>query len=167
MRSGGIVDALPMPLGSLSTRGLAGPNGTPLMAEFPAPADPAGGVSCAWAPPGAPPSSSRRTSTDLRDIEYFRGFQLNHRVACPFPHSGRCRASARPGGPTGRCEAYNRFSAAWGAIAQYAKDHRELGDISSVSLSEFENRHREAERARDNVCAGRLLRRFPPDIIQR
>jgi hypothetical protein len=45
--SGGTLDALPMPLGSLSTLGLAGPNGTPLIAELPAPADPAGGVSCA------------------------------------------------------------------------------------------------------------------------
>jgi hypothetical protein len=42
-----------MPLGSLSTRGLAGPNGTPLIAELPAPADPAGGVSCAYALAGA------------------------------------------------------------------------------------------------------------------
>jgi hypothetical protein len=32
-----------MPLGSESTLGLAGPNGTPLIAELPAPADPAGG----------------------------------------------------------------------------------------------------------------------------
>jgi hypothetical protein len=42
-----------MPLGSLSTRGLAGPKGTPLIAELPAPADPAGGVSCAYALAGA------------------------------------------------------------------------------------------------------------------
>lgn len=41
--SGGMLEALPMPLGSLSTRGLAGPNGTPLIGESPAPADPAGG----------------------------------------------------------------------------------------------------------------------------
>src|ERR1700757_483504 len=45
--SGGSLDALPIPLGSLSTLGLAGPNGTPLMGELPAPAEPAGGVSCA------------------------------------------------------------------------------------------------------------------------
>jgi hypothetical protein len=45
--SGGRLDALPMPLGSLSTLGLAGPNGTPLIGELPAPADPASGVSCA------------------------------------------------------------------------------------------------------------------------
>jgi hypothetical protein len=70
-------------------------------------------------------------------------------------------------GPTGRCAAYNRFSAAWGAIEQYAKDHREMCDISAVSLSEIEKRHREAERARDNVCAGRPLRPFPPEIILR
>lgn len=45
--SGGSLDALPMPLGSLSTLGLAGPAGMPLIAELPAPADPAGGTSCA------------------------------------------------------------------------------------------------------------------------
>jgi hypothetical protein len=45
--SGGILEALPMPLGSLSTLGLAGPKGMPLIGELPAPADPAGGVSCA------------------------------------------------------------------------------------------------------------------------
>jgi hypothetical protein len=42
-----------MPLGSLSTLGLAEPKGTPLIAELPAPADPAGGVSCAYAFAGA------------------------------------------------------------------------------------------------------------------
>ena len=69
--------------------------------------------------------------------------------------------------PSDRCGAYNRFSMAWGAIAQYANDHRELCDISIVLLSEFEKRHREAEKARDNVCAGRPLRPYPPDIIER
>ena len=63
-----------MPLGSLSTLGLAGPNGTPLIAELPAPADPAGGVSCAYALAGATrlPSSRMRTRGELRDIESFR-----------------------------------------------------------------------------------------------
>jgi hypothetical protein len=45
--SGGIRPALLMPLGSDSTLGLAGPNGTPEIAELPAPAEPAGGTSCA------------------------------------------------------------------------------------------------------------------------
>jgi hypothetical protein len=60
-----------MPLGSLSTRGLAGPKGTPLIGELPAPADPAGGVSWAYALPGAtrPPISRTRTSTELRNID--------------------------------------------------------------------------------------------------
>lgn len=69
--SGGTLEALPMPLGSLSTLGLAGPNGTPLIDELPAPADPAGGVSCAYALPGAIklPSSRTRTSAELRNID--------------------------------------------------------------------------------------------------
>jgi hypothetical protein len=59
-----------MPLGSESTLGLAGPNGTPLIAELPAPADPADGVSCAKARAGKIrlPSARTRTSAELRDI---------------------------------------------------------------------------------------------------
>jgi hypothetical protein len=53
---------------------LAGPNGTPLIGELPAPADPAGGVSCAYARPGAiiAPSSRTRMNTELRDIACFQ-----------------------------------------------------------------------------------------------
>ena len=51
--SGGILAALPMPLGSESALGLAGPNGTPDIDELPAPAEPAGGVNCANAVAGA------------------------------------------------------------------------------------------------------------------
>jgi hypothetical protein len=74
--SGGILEALPMPLGSLSTLGLAGPKGTPLIGELPAPADPAGGVSCAYALGDATmlPSSAMRTNARLRDIESFPGY---------------------------------------------------------------------------------------------
>ena len=49
---GGIREALPIPLGSPITLGLAGPYGIPLIAELPAPADPAGGGNCARAPTG-------------------------------------------------------------------------------------------------------------------
>jgi hypothetical protein len=66
-----------------------------------------------------------------------------------------------------RCEAYIRSSMAWGVMVQYANDHRELCEISIRSLSEFEKYHREAVRARDNVCAGRPVRPFPPEIIRR
>lgn len=53
-----------MPLGSTSILGLAGPNGTPLIAELPAPADPAGGVNCAKVGAGTirRPSAKARTS---------------------------------------------------------------------------------------------------------
>src|ERR1700726_2291723 len=72
-----------MPLGSESTLGLAGPNGTPLIAELPAPADPAGGVSCAYALAGATrlPSSRMRTRCELRDIEFF-SWRSNDYVGC-------------------------------------------------------------------------------------
>jgi hypothetical protein len=67
-----------MPLGSESALGLAGPNGTPLIAELPAPADPAGGVSCAKACADTItlPSANARTSAELRDIEVSPGPHL-------------------------------------------------------------------------------------------
>ena len=68
---------------------------------------------------------------------------------------------------SGLCGAYSRFSVTWGEIVQYANDHRELCDISSDALNEFEKRHREAVKAREAVCASRPLQPFPPDIIQR
>jgi len=68
-RSGGTLEAFPMPLGSERTLGLAGPNGTPLTAELPAPADPAGGVICAKACPWRYKlPSAARTSAKLRAI---------------------------------------------------------------------------------------------------
>jgi hypothetical protein len=66
-----------------------------------------------------------------------------------------------------RCVAYNRFSAAWAAVARYASDHREQCEISADSMGGFEKRHAEADKARDNICAGRPARPFPPEIIQR
>jgi hypothetical protein len=65
-----------------------------------------------------------------------------------------------------RCEAYNRVSRAWDAIVEYASDNREMCDISEVSLSGFERDHSDAVKVRDNACAGRPLRPFPPDIIK-
>src|SRR5258708_16852764 len=68
--------------------------------------------------------------------------------------------------PSQRCQAYIRISMAWEAMAQYASDHRESCDISNVSLNEFEQRHREAVTARDNVCSGRPIRPFPAELLQ-
>lgn len=67
-----------MPLGSESALGLAGPNGTPLIGELPAPADPAGGVNCAKARAGTirQPSAKARTSAELGDIQVSPGLHL-------------------------------------------------------------------------------------------
>jgi hypothetical protein len=99
--------------------------------------------------------------------------QANAQTQCP--ELTRLRSEAvEASKPLGRaralishsCEAYIRSSMAWGAMVQYANDHREMCDISFHSLGEFEKYHREAVTARDNVCAGRPIRPFPPDIIQ-
>jgi hypothetical protein len=66
-----------------------------------------------------------------------------------------------------RCAAYIHFSLAWGAIARYANDHREMCDISDVLLDDFEKQHRVAMEARKNVCAGRSARPYPAEIIRR
>jgi hypothetical protein len=69
LRSAGVLAALPMPLGSDSDLGLAGPKGTPLIGVLPAPADPAGGVNCAKACPGRTRlPSTARTNAVMRDI---------------------------------------------------------------------------------------------------
>ncbi|MBR0855360.1 hypothetical protein [Bradyrhizobium liaoningense] len=66
-----------------------------------------------------------------------------------------------------RCGAYVRASLAWRAVVDYASDHQDVCEISDGSLSDLEKSHREAVVARDNVCAGRPVRPFPADIIQR
>ena len=88
LRSGGRLEAFPMPLGSERTLGLAGPYGTPLIAELPAPADPAGGVSCAKACPGRYKlPSTARTSTVMRDIRPSGNF--NNKLSRGFPQARR------------------------------------------------------------------------------
>src|ERR1700730_5059775 len=90
VRSGGISEAFPMPLGSESTLGLAGPNGTPLIAELPAPADPAGGARRAKACAGKIrlPSAKTRTSAELRDIQVSPGgCTFNDDLGRAFPQA--------------------------------------------------------------------------------
>jgi hypothetical protein len=72
--SGAIRPALPIPLGSDSTAGLAGPLGMPEMAELPAPAEPAGGTNCANASDASGPANVSATamaqaSAGVRDIQ--------------------------------------------------------------------------------------------------
>ena len=78
-----------MPLGSESTLGLAGPNGTPEIAELPAPADPAGGTSWANVCDGKiTDSATKRTSVELRGINVTpKGHGSNHHVGSVFPRA--------------------------------------------------------------------------------
>lgn len=63
-----------------------------------------------------------------------------------------------------RCDDHNRFVIAWSAIVLYADVHRVSCNITDAILDQFEKRHRDAARTRDNVCAGRLL--SPPEIVR-
>lgn len=77
-------------------------------------------------------------------------------------------AAAKParGAPAlGRCETYIRISIAWNDVAKYASDHREACDVSSPMLDAIEKAHREAVKARDNVCTGRPVLPYRADII--
>jgi len=66
-----------------------------------------------------------------------------------------------------RCGALYHASLAAEATLKYADNNRESCDISVPVLDEVERYHRETVQARHNACAGRPLRPFPPDIIQR
>ncbi|HEX4556854.1 MAG TPA: hypothetical protein VH249_22885 [Xanthobacteraceae bacterium] len=102
------------------------------------------------------------------------GFCIQAHAQDRCPELTRLRGEAaealketRTGPASVRCESYSRLSKAQSAMVQYASDHRDSCDISVSSLSELERNHQDAEKARDNVCAGRPARPFPADIIQR
>ena len=69
--------------------------------------------------------------------------------------------------PSERCGALYHASLAAEATLKYSDDNRESCDISVPLLNHVDRYHRETVRARDNACAGRPLRPFPADIIQR
>jgi hypothetical protein len=65
-----------------------------------------------------------------------------------------------------RCGALHHAALAAEATLGYANNNRESCNISVTLLNQVEAHHREAVQARDNVCAGRPLRPYPPDIIK-
>jgi hypothetical protein len=69
--------------------------------------------------------------------------------------------------PSVLCGALYRASLATEATLNYANNNRESCNISVPLLNQVEGYHREAVQARANACAGRPLRPYPPDIIQR
>ena len=69
--------------------------------------------------------------------------------------------------PSERCGALYHASLAAETTLKYANNNRESCDISAPLLNQVEGYHREAVQARDNACAGRPLRPYPADIIQR
>ena len=66
-----------------------------------------------------------------------------------------------------RCGELYHASLAAEATLKYADNNRESCNISVQLLNQVEGYQREAVQARDNACAGRPLRPFPADIIQR
>jgi hypothetical protein len=69
--------------------------------------------------------------------------------------------------PSERCGALYHASSAAEATLKYANNNRESCDISVPLLNQVEGYHRKAVQARNNACAGRPLRPYPADIIQR
>ena len=96
----------------------------------------------------------------------------NAQTQCP--ELARLRAEAEAAAKPTRgaralagCETYIRISIAWNDAAKYASDHREACDVSSPVLDAIEKAHREAVKARDNVCTGRPFRNYPAEIMPR
>jgi len=90
----------------------------------------------------------------------------------PCPELVRLRSEAqealkesRIAPPFERCYRYNRLLQAWDAVAQFARDNRASCHVTIASLDDFERYRQEAVKDRDNVCAGRLRRPFPPEKI--
>jgi hypothetical protein len=69
--------------------------------------------------------------------------------------------------PSDRCGALYRAALAAEATLKYANNNRESCDLSAQLLNHVEGYYREALQARDNACAGRPLRPYRADIIQR
>ena len=69
--------------------------------------------------------------------------------------------------PSERCGALYHASLAAEATLNYANNNRESCAISVPLLNQVEGYYRKVVQARDNVCAGRPLRPYPADIIQR
>jgi len=69
--------------------------------------------------------------------------------------------------PSERCGALYHASLVAEATLDYANNNRESCNISAPLLTQVEGYHRDALHARDNACAGRPLRAYPADIIQR
>lgn len=69
--------------------------------------------------------------------------------------------------PSERCAALYHASSAAEATLKFANDNRDSCNVSVTMLNQVEGYHSEAVQARDNACAGRPLRPYPADIIQR
>jgi hypothetical protein len=123
--------------------------------------------------------ASRRALVPVLAVIALAGFSSQLRAEDQCPELTRLRSEAAEaakrifgarvfGAPLPeRCEAYVRISIAWAEAAQYASDHREACGLSEETLIELQTRHREVVQRRDNICAGRPGRPYPPDIIAR
>jgi hypothetical protein len=65
-----------------------------------------------------------------------------------------------------RCGALDRASSAAEATLNYVNSNRESCGISVHLLNQVEENHRKVAQAGDDVCAGRLMRPYPAEIIR-
>ena len=90
------------------------------------------------------------------------GVQVEAKTPCPEAWKRAMRAPQ-----SDRCGALYQAALAAEATRKYADDNRQACNVSVSLLNQVERSDREAVQARDNVCAGRPLRPYPPDIIKR
>ena len=69
--------------------------------------------------------------------------------------------------PSDRCGALYRATLATETTLNYANNNHESCNISVPMLNQVKGYHREAVQARENACAGRPLRPYRADIIER
>ena len=118
------------------------------------------------------PYDAERSACLRNDGMVGLGVQVEAQTPCPEYLRLRNAATeawkqAMTAPPSERCGALYHASSAAEATLKYADNNRESCNISVQLLNQVEGYHREAVQARDNACAGRPLRPFPADIIQR
>jgi hypothetical protein len=101
------------------------------------------------------------------------GLAVHAEAQTPCPELARLRSAATEAwthamrvARSERCGALHDAALAAEATLRFANDNHGSCGMSDPLLNDVERDRRAAVQARDNVCSGRPLRPYPPDIIQ-